>query len=72
MEEKIKFEKVKSDGHYIITNHKEDVLGQLGYNKRWKKWCFYPACVSIGDVWFDGSCLIEIVRKMIDLTTKDW
>ena len=67
MEGKIKFEKVKSDGHYIITNDKNDVLGQLGFNKRWKNWCFYPACVSIGDVWFDATCLTRITRKMLEL-----
>jgi len=71
MDSNIKFEHVKSDDHYIILNKKDDVLGQLGFHKRWNRWVFYPSAVCIGDEWFDIGCLKVIVKKLDTLQRWD-
>lgn len=57
------FNKKSDCKEWLVKNNKNQVLGQIVYNKQWKKWCFYLFVHPFdkdGDIYFDASCLKQI------------
>lgn len=53
----------------FIINTRNVTLGSVGYDKRWKKWVFYP---ENDDLMFDSECLKDIAKYLDGLDeTKD-
>ena len=45
------------DGSVEVVNKKtRESLGLIEFNKKWRKWCFYPE----NETWFDSECLDDI------------
>ena len=62
----IKFEK-DSAGNWDVKNKKDEWLGYIAYEKRWKRHVFYPDL----DTYFDKKCLQMIVEKLTELDSQN-
>lgn len=53
---------------FDLCNSKNELiyLGQIKYNPRWRKYCFYP----VEDTVFDGGCLHEIISFLDKLNLE--
>lgn len=47
-------------GEIFVYNHKDEFLGYLIFNKRWKKWVFDVD----SDTFYDSKCLDVISEKL--------
>lgn len=59
----LKFEKEEDVDIYKVTNRKTEYLGDIEFDKNWKKWVFQPEdCTQ-----HDAECLFEIVQFLREL-----
>lgn len=40
------------------SQNERDYLGEIKYNTKWRKYCFYPIDYTV----FDSKCLMDIVK----------
>ena len=50
-----------------VSNKKDDDLGDITYDSKWKKWVFYPEF----ETQFSSGCLREIADKLDEVKKEE-